>query len=146
MDEASEVRKFKLLLVVGAAFLASAYFSFEEMRYAVWGQAMSARLIEVRQATGSRGRQQIIVEYEYVDAQGTVHRERDELSRSAHIPVGEVLDIQYVPGVNDSSRLLTSANWFAIYIFLGMVAAASVALVLLWKFAHAQVHGTKRRP
>jgi hypothetical protein len=85
------------------------------------------------------------VEYEYVDAQGTVHQERDELSRSAHIPVAEVVDIQYVPGVHDSSRLLSSANWFAFYIFLGMIVALIVAIVLLWRFADAQVHGKPQR-
>ena len=145
MDDAAEVRKFKLLPVVVLAFLASAYFSFNEMRYAVWGKAITAKLVNVHQASGSRGRQRIIVEYEYVDGQGTVRRERDDLSRSAHIPVSEIVEIQYVPGVEDSSRLRTSANWYAVYIFLAMLVALIAALVMLWKFADAQVHGTKPR-
>ncbi|HVW02198.1 MAG TPA: hypothetical protein VHB77_17735, partial [Planctomycetaceae bacterium] len=134
MDDAAEVRKFKLLLVVVLAFLASAYFSFKEMRYAFWGKAINARLLDVQQATGNRGRKRIVVEYEYVDGQGTVRRERDELSRLAHIPVSEFVEIQYVPGVEDSSRLTSSANWYAVYIFLAMIVALIVAIVMLWKF------------
>ena len=59
MDQDDEIRKFKMILVAGVAFLFSAYFSWQELKFALWGESAEARVTRTFE-TAERRRPQSI--------------------------------------------------------------------------------------
>ena len=144
MDHREEVAKFKWLLFAGIAFLLSAYFSWHELKYAVWGATAEATIVRTFETTeaGRRGtRRHIrIVEYNFANEDGARRRERDDVSLDWTVPDDKVT-VQYLPGVEGSSRIKGNSNMLAVWIFLGCLAWLGFAGYRLYRQAGKAVGG-----
>ncbi|MCA9018312.1 MAG: hypothetical protein KDA77_23525, partial [Planctomycetaceae bacterium] len=121
MDQDEELAKLKWILAAGVAFLVTGYLSFQELKYAVWGTTTEATVTRTFEtSTGSRRRSKMLlaVEYTFTDKEGQSHNERDDVPIDWPTP-GPKVNIQYLPGVEDSSRLEGHSSKVAVWMFLG---------------------------
>lgn len=145
MDENSEALRFKGMLVAGVLFLFSAYFSYQELRYAIWGQSAEARITSIspyRSTRGLRRRTRQAVRYSFVDEQGQTRDERDDV-RSTWQPSGETVTVAYIPGVADASRLASNTRWYAVWLFLICVAWLAYQFVAVIREANRPIASSR---
>ncbi len=158
MDDDNELRKAKWLLFVGALFLFSAYFAYEEFRFLIWGETTEAEIIETFETRDVHaGRMEVVdravngakndilaVKFRYTEADGTLHEERDD------VPIDWKLDdphkavVQYIPGEPRSTRLAGHARTGYVYFLLAMLALLSFFGHRLYRHASHAVHGRRR--
>lgn len=121
MDTDAETKRFKWLLIAGILFVVSAFFSWSELKYALFGKQVEARLVKVVDTTdpGRRGREVMAVHYEFADSDGTTRNETDRLPATWDRPSGQTIPIQYLSGSPDSSRVVGNTRRVWILIFLG---------------------------
>lgn len=145
MDE--EVTKFKWLLGAGMIFLISAYFSLNELRYAVFARTVEARVTNVRetQSVGRRREPRLSIEYNFTEAGGATRSERDTVPVDWPVSSDGTIQIQYIPGVANASRLSGRGSWIAVAMFLASLIAIGVLLYKLHLEAHAPVRPRTRR-
>jgi hypothetical protein len=126
MDMDDEMRRLKWLLLAGLILIVSAFFSWRELKYAVLGSTVDARLVRTYETTegGRRGRsrEKIAVEYEFTDKDGTVRKETDTISTSEPRPAGPTVLVQYRSGSPDASRLSGNSQRIWLLVFLGCIA------------------------
>ena len=142
MDD-DELAKFKRILFAGIAFLVSAYFSYKELKFAVWGTTADATVTRTFE-TKNRRTPLLAVEYTFLDEAGKSHSERDDVSLDWPVE-SEIMTVQYLPGVDDSSRLAGHSNKVVVWIFLACTAWFAVSGFKLYKEANDAVHGKSRR-
>lgn len=125
MDLEHETRQFKWMLAALLIFACSAFFSWREVKYAVLGKEVDARLVRIREWTERSGRttkQVWLIDYSFTDPPGTERRESDTLPITADTPMEKTLKVQYLPGSPGLSRLPQNSRQFWILIFLGSLA------------------------
>ena len=147
MDTDAEIARFKWLLVSGIVFLISGYFSYNELRFFVRGKTAEARVTRTRE-TQSGGRHSspvLSVEYQFTEADGTSRSERDQVAIGSAVTANDLITVQYLPGVEDSSRVLGNSRMGAVYLFLACLAWLSFSGYQLWREATDAVHGSGRR-
>lgn len=156
MDEESELRKFKWLAVAVLIFLVTGWFAVEEMRYAAFGAAAEAGIVEARQterSSGRRGRKRpvLAVRYTFQEAGGASRTEIDEVSPDWTPPDGSPLEtgskvrVQYLSGSPGKSRLAGHSHPVPLAIFLACLAGLAGFAIWLWRHASQAVHGPARR-
>lgn len=120
MDMDDEMRRLKWMLAAGVLFLVSAYFSWRELKYVMFGTQTDATLVRVYETTepGRRGRLREIlaVEYQFKESGGTVRKETDTLQIDTDRPTGPTVRVQYLDGSVGRSRL--SGNTRRIWLLL----------------------------
>jgi hypothetical protein len=147
MDEEEELAKLKWILIAGIAFLVTGYLSFQELKFAVWGTTAEATVTRTFEtSSGSRRRPKLLlaVEYTFSDEEGQHHSERDDVPSSWPTP-GPKVTIQYMPGVEDSSRLEGHSSQVAVWIFFGCCVWLAYSGFQLYQLASEAVDGPPRR-
>lgn len=143
MDQDDEIRKFKMILVAGVAFLFSAYFSWQELKFAMWGESAEARVTRTFE-TAERRQPLLAVEYTFEDQKGRSYRERDDLPISFSAP-GEVVTVEFLPGVEDSSRIEGHSSMASVWVFLACLSWLGYSSYKLYRETSEAVHGGRRR-
>lgn len=143
MDQDEELAKLKWILAAVVAFLVTGYLSFQELKYAVWGTTAEATVTRTFE-TRERRRNLLAVEYTFTDTEGTSHSERDDVPSDWPTP-GPKVTIQYMPGVEDSSRLEGHSSKVAVWMFLGCCLLLAFAGFKLYQMASDAVDGPPRR-
>jgi hypothetical protein len=138
-----ELAKFKRILLAGVVFLISAYYSYQEIKFAIWGATAEATVTRTFETKVKR-RQLLAVEYKFSDEDGKRYSERDDVPIDWPVPAS-VVTVQYLPGVDDSSRLEGHSSSAAVWIFLACSAWLAFSGYKIYKEASEAVHGTKRR-
>ena len=145
MDEEEELAKLKWILFAGIAFLLSGYFSFQELKFAVWGTTAQAEVTNTFETRNSRrGGSLLAVEYTFTDKEGKHYSERDDVPSSWPSP-GPKVTIQYLPGVEDCSRLEGHSSKVAVWVFFGCCAWLAYSGYQLYQLASEAVDGPPRR-
>ncbi len=112
-----EMQKVKWILAAGFVFLVSAFFSFNELRYLIWGKTVETRVQEKRivENTSRRGGkvEQLRVAYQFEDA-GNRRSEYDMLPTDWPVPDEGNIAVQYIPGDPGSSRL--AGHWSRMWV------------------------------
>lgn len=146
MDQDEELAKFKSILFSAVVFLISAYFSFGELKFAVWGKTAEAKISRTHEtkSAGRRSRPMIQIEYQFTEADGTGRSERADVAIDWPVPTTGVMTVQYLPGVADSSRPLGQSKMMAVYIFLASLAGLGFNGYKLCKLANEPVRGSGR--
>lgn len=148
MDEEDELRQFKRIMIAVVCFLISAYFSYQELKYAVWGTMAEATVTRTFETAdmGRRGRRQprLAVEYTFTDVRTGPRSERDDVSIDWSVPQGTV-DVQYLPGVPDSSRLKGNSSQIAVWIFFACLAWLGYSGYQLYREANSPIPTNRRR-
>lgn len=143
MDQDEELAKFKRILIAGCIFLMAGYFSYQELKYAIWGTTAEATITRTFD-TRERRRDLLAVEYTFSDEEGRRISERDDVPIDWPLPEDKV-SVQYIPGVKDSSRLEGHSSTVAVWVFLGSCAWLGFSFYKLFKEASEAVHGKRRR-
>jgi hypothetical protein len=146
MDEEEELKKFKWLLVAVITFLISTYYSWQELKFLVWGQTAQATVTNTFETSsgGRRSKPLLAVEYTFTDSATGPRSERDDVPIDWPVPESSVT-VQYLPGVADSSRLNGRSSRSAILIFLACVGWLGYQGFKLYKEANEAVHRRKKR-
>ncbi len=148
MDEEHEIAKLKWLFFAGVAFLITGYLSYKEMKYAIRGKSAEATITRTFETTsvGRRGkpRKYLVVEYSFIDDDGKHQNDSDDVALDWPVPEQSVT-VEYLPGVERSSRIEGHSNMFAVWMFLGSCALLLFAGVKLYLMAREAVHGKPRR-
>lgn len=149
VDMDDEVAKFKWLLIGVIAFLISGYYSFSEVKFAIWGRTAEATVTRTYETTESgrrfRKRHYTVVEYQFAEADGTLRSERDKVSAGTVVPGISQIAVQYLPGVADSSRLAGQTSLTSICVFVGSLIWLSVAGYKLHMEANTPGYDSRRR-
>lgn len=130
----------------GLAFLLSAYASWKEVKFMMWGATATAEVVSVQEETGGRRRRSYLaVEYRFTEADGTSRSEKDDVPTSYEVTAPGTVNVQYLPGVADSSRLEGTANNTALFVFVGSIGWVAWTLYSFYREAHAPVGPRSRR-
>uniref|UniRef100_A0A7C2NXW4 DUF3592 domain-containing protein n=1 Tax=Schlesneria paludicola TaxID=360056 RepID=A0A7C2NXW4_9PLAN len=127
-----EVYKFRLAIAVGVMFLFSAWGSWQEVRYGLWGRTATAsvtRAYRDRDYGGKRPRTVLRVEVEIPLDDGATQSARLTTSPSARIADGDQIAVRHIPGVPRSVRLASDANVYAVVVF-GFCLVAMIGFVI----------------
>lgn len=128
-----EVYKARFGLAVVVGFLISAWGSWVELRYGVWGQTVNATVMGVSEGREyvRRGRTRPVlkVAVQFPLANGTP--QTAELKAPVHAPlrIGQQVAVRHVPGASGMVRFVGDENAFAVIFFFGCLAAL-VAFVI----------------
>lgn len=147
MDIDDEVGKFKHLMVAGVVFLVSGYIAFSELRYAIWSKTAEATVTKTHEtaSTGRRRTPLLAVYYSFSEADGTGRSERDDVPVDFPVDPNGKIQVQYLPGVTDSSRLVGHSGMGAVYLFLGCCVWLAIAGFQAWREIKAAMDGPRRR-
>lgn len=144
IDEDAELKKMVWILIVVVAFLVTGYLSFKELKYAVWGATAEATVTNTFDTSLGRRSPLLAVEYTFTDKDGQQHSERDDVPIDWPEP-GPKVNVQYLPGVEDSSRLEGHSAKVAVWMFLGCCVLLGFAGFKLYQMASEAVNGPPRR-
>jgi|GEM_PF-1498695 len=119
MDQDEELKRFKWILSSGLVFLISGCFSYTELKYAIRGKTTEAQVSEFKEYMGGRrsNSPKVDLRYTYLEADGTSRGGRDDVPRSWVPDDPKSVTIQYIPGVEDSSRIKASERLMPVYFF-----------------------------
>ena len=147
MDPDKELSRAKWLLGALALFLISGFFAFGELRYAVWGQTVSANITQTRrfEEPGRRGnhREMISVEYSFPSGSTGTLNERDALPADWPI-TGNTIIVEHIPGTVDSSRVMGHRSLGSVYVFLVSLVIVVCFLFVLYREAKASERPVRR--
>lgn len=147
MDTDEEMRQLKSMakwILIGlVVFISSGYYAFQELKFMIWGQTAEATVTNVFE-TAERRKPLLAVEYTFTDAEGQHHSERDDVPRSWPRP-GPKVTVQYLSGVEDSSRLEGHSSSTAVWVFLTCCGLMAFGCFKLYQMASEAVDGPPRR-
>ena len=131
--------KFKWMLIACIGFCISGYFSLLELRFAMWEKTVQATVTRISEKT-ERGRRGstwsvLAVEYTFTDATSGSRNERDDVPTDWPVATGTAA-VQYLPGVENSSRLHGHSSTIAVWIFVACLIGLAVAGYQFHKLAH----------
>jgi hypothetical protein len=140
MDQDQELKRAKWLLGAAGVFLISAFMSFDEFRYRIWGRTVEghvsqAKEVEVSQGRGGR-RRMLSVEYTFPDEGRAPLTERDLVPVEWKLPPDGTVPIQYIPGSSDSSRISGHTNAFWMVVFFASLGIMTLFIVKLAREAN----------
>lgn len=146
MDQEEELAKFKSIIFSGLVFLISAYFSFGELKFAIWGKNAEAKITRTHEtrSSGRRAHPMIQIEYQFTEADGTGRSERADVAVDWPVSTTGMMTVQYLPGVADSSRPLGQSKMTAVYVFLAALAWLGFNGYKLCKLANEPIRGSAR--
>ena len=108
VDVDDEVANAKFMLFAFVAFLFSGYYSYIEMKYAIWGSDADANIVSIRESTvmRRRGRREpkLSIEYSFKDREGQTHTTKENVPIDWQ-PGGETVPIEYIQGAEVRSRI-----------------------------------------
>lgn len=118
----------RIVLKLGVVYLLVAYWSWEEVRYRTSGIEVPAEVKRVGRA--SKGL--LEVRYTFRDPTTRAMRHNTVAIQESQFPESGKSQVQYLPGENPQSRLLSQARPAALWIFIGIngVLAAAVATLI----------------
>jgi uncharacterized membrane protein YtjA (UPF0391 family) len=149
MDEESELRRAKWLLLGIVIFLVSGCISYRELLYYVTGHNAQGQITKTYESVRrSRGRETIsrVVEYSFSEPDGTQRSGSDDLARDWPIPVDGKVMIRYTPGSDGSSRISGHVNWVGPILFAISLVLVIVFLVKLLIEASQATRELRRGP
>lgn len=113
--------------VLWVGFAVGAFSTVTELRYEIWGQSATGKIIsahtESRRSGGRyrRRKQYLVLNYEFSDDEGTTHAGEDSVRASTSLPqqTGQPVEIQFLRGAPQSSRLAANSRRMGYLILLG---------------------------
>jgi hypothetical protein len=149
MDQDDELKRFKWLLFAGLLFLITGYFSYKELKYAIWGHSVDAQVTEIKKwvRTSRRSESPMIdLTYSYKEADGTGRSGMDSVNESWVQGDLTTVRIQYFAGVEGSSRIKASERLMPVYVFLAAVLWLAYSIFKLVREANTPIaRGPGRR-
>jgi len=137
--------KFRLFCGLFGVFIISLFFAFRELRFVIWGMTTQARLIDVYEGKdiNVRGDSEpaLVVHYTFQDpVEGLGMRdENDLLPIDWRRPGGETVQVQYIPGVKNASRLVGHRRMGSVVFCLASLAIVSGFILKLAREAKEPV-------
>lgn len=124
-------------IVLFLIFIVSAWFSWREVKYAVWGRTAQAEVFRIRKYQDNRDRHPrdtpiADVRYRWTDRNDGDRNDAMLVPLDSAPIVGEMIAIDYLPG-EKTSRLTGDRNLWAIGFVLLTSAALSVWFVKTWR-------------
>jgi hypothetical protein len=135
----------RIAVGVAIAFVCSAVFAFNELRYALWGKTVEGRVrdaqaVEVREGRG-RTSDQTLVTYTYKDGD-EIRNARFQVLGDWEPPEDGTVLVQYIPDDPDASRLAGHANRGPLVLFfVCLLALVAFVAKLVYDF-----YESERRP
>jgi hypothetical protein len=148
IDQDAELKRFKWLLGAGLSFLISGYFSYDEMKYAIWGKTAEAHVYEARETIRSslRSPPMVSLKYTFTESDGTPRSEFDSIPANSPFAQLQTVTVQYLPGVEKSSRIAGRVRLMAILFFCGSVVWLAGSIIGLVREANRPIaRGPGRR-
>ena len=147
MDHDHELKRFKGILIAGLLFLISGCFAYTELKYAVRSKTTDAQVSEAKRwLSGRRQTPKIDLKYSYQEADGTHRSGRDDVPESWVPGDLKTVQVQYIPGAQDSSRIKASERLMPVYFFAAMVVWLGYAIFKLAREANTPIaRGPSRR-
>jgi hypothetical protein len=132
MDD--ETRKFKQILICLILFVVSAYLSYSELKFMVFGKTIDASVVRAVEAPalGRRSRPSLMVEYQFQDTNGATRKEADNVALDWKVE-GATVPVQYIPGSPGSSRLVGHTQYFFVILFVAALAVLAFVGIRFWK-------------
>jgi hypothetical protein len=126
----------------------SGYFAFREIRFSIFGATAEATITNVKEYddVGRRGRKnpKLAVYYTYTDKDGQTHQERDAVPLDWP-DFGPIVNVEYLPGVEDSSRLEGHSSKVSLWMFLACCVGVGFVGYKLHRAVTDPPSGRKRR-
>ena len=150
-DSDEETTHATLIIYALVIFVVSCYFTFVEMKYAVWSKTAAAMITNVREESirarrSMSGTKKVLrVSYEYTEADGTRRSETDDISIHWDGPRFGAVTVQYFAGVDHSSRIKGTGNVAFVVVFAASMAGLGFCGYKVWRIASNAVHGRSRR-
>ncbi len=135
-EEDREYLKLYALLFGIGLFVVSAFYSFNELDYAIRGHTSAATLISKHQTNrGSRNGPTLLeVWYEFPDTDGTIRKEYDFVPLDWNFGTGSPLQVQFIPKSAYSSRLVGHTHSFWVIMFFASFIPIGYACYKFWRF------------
>src|SRR4029079_17558591 len=91
-----------------------------ELKYAVRGKTADAEITDVREIPAMRrSGPRLEIHYTFTDAEGNIRTEHETIPADTPPPETDKLPVQYLPGVEKSSRIAGRARIEAVFFFFG---------------------------
>jgi hypothetical protein len=117
---------FPIILTVGCAVL-FLYIVIQDAQYSLYGLTTVAKVTHKKQesrSTGGRGSstyQVLVIDYSFQEAGGAQRVEQDELDlQSPLIEADETVQVEYIPGIANSSRIKGAQSSFKLLLVPGV--------------------------
>lgn len=148
VDEDAEQRKAGMLIVAIIAFVISAWYSFNELTYALKGTTVTATVMRTYEFTVptryGQSAPRLGVEYAFTDADGDLRQDKDWVPLPSQLRGEPGVEVQYLPGPDGDSRLAANRSIIGPTFFVGCVAFLIVSLVQLIREANAPIPRRRR--
>src|SRR5262245_58509331 len=118
-------------------FFVSAFFAFQELRYAIWGKTTSADVSEAK-IVEDDGSQKLVIKYSFQEEGGARRTEKDSVGVEWRPPAGGKLKVDYLPDFKDGSRIAGNRNLTMLYSFLGSLLFCVVTFAVLWYQSYSE--------
>lgn len=129
---------FLLVFVVGV-FGVSAFFSWQEIKYVIWGREATAIITEA-------SRKSSVIQYEWSDVDDGLRRDRTDAGDDEEHVVGASVDIEYLPGVMASRLPGTPAHHkFSLWVFFLAMFAFVTSIAVLWRRGNRELREAEER-
>ncbi len=149
VDEDAEQRKAGLLMAAIAAFLASGWYSYNELKYALHGESAEATVLRMYEYTEPtrRGRTgpRLAVLYAFTDHDGRSREDRDWVALPSDVQGKPTVRVQYFPGKNGASRLAVNRSLLGPVVFAMCLAVVVLSLFRLIREANAPIPRRRRK-
>lgn len=140
-DTRRELWRFDVFVVLCFAFVISGYLCYNELHYLMVGQSTSAKVIKVESVPQQIGSDKpsgsFRIRYQFHDDRmkgGKADRvETDTVSSKSDIPSGDTVNVQYIPGAAENSRIAGHASTIACAPFFVISGMILVSVGKFWK-------------
>lgn len=147
MEHEDEIQRFKSILIAAGLMLVAAYFSWQELKFRVWGKTAEATVVRTFEATRSSrrgGRRTVqVVEYRFFEDASTPRTVQVDYGLNEDLPE-QRFQVEYLPG-EGVSRMAGQSNWIAIAGFFGGLAWLGYSVYRLAREASAPIERSRRR-
>ena len=138
MDGREELVKARGLMVAGVLFLFSAWFSYAELAYLVFGTNVTATATKVTQVTirsrfGANRGAELMITATWADADGT--RRKDDFTTRVDFPVveGGPIRLRTTPGEDGRARPAGRVHFVALILFAASLAGIAFFSVKMYR-------------
>ncbi len=135
MDLDEETRKLKAMLFVAVVFIASCFYSCNELKYARGGKRVEGRIDDVTESVDRHGETRRQLHYHYHNDAGELRQGFDTVGDDFVRPASGKLEVEYLPG---ASRLAGHRNVAALVVFFLSLAAMLVGGVMFWQYVRRE--------